>query len=112
MFGGFANATHTSAPSFRDDWTWNGSSWVESRAPYGPSERWAAGYVWDPRGRRMLMGAGFGRDQVYGARQLEDTWSFDGTVWTRERLATPQGQLLSDGARLVVFSSGALSVLE
>jgi hypothetical protein len=112
MFGGVADTAVSLAFNFRDDWTWDGQSWTESPAPYGPSARWSAGYIWDPVGHRMLMGGGQRGVYVSNPTTLGDTWSYDGRVWAAERLLTPPGKMVSDGSRLYVFSEGVLSRLE
>ena len=64
----------------RDTWTWNGSVWTKILIPAAqkPSARTSFAMAFDQsRGRIVLFG---GKDIKAGI--VNDTWEFDGSVWT------------------------------
>lgn len=81
-----------------ETWTWDGRVWSK-QAPPGPSPpaRTGAAMAYDePTGKLVLFGGtGAGRNA------LNDTWTWDGTMWTQENPQTsPPGGALIDGERL------------
>ena len=64
----------------RDTWTWDGKVWTKIKIPAAqkPSARTSFAMAFDQdRGRIVLFG---GKDIKTGI--VNDTWEFDGTVWT------------------------------
>jgi hypothetical protein len=79
LFGGAVPAL---ARYFRDTWTWDGATWTLLRPPAAPPARQSMGFVYDSAGREVVLFGGLG--VVNGTIQyLSDTWTWDGTDWTR-----------------------------
>jgi len=70
----------------RDTWTWDGVVWTKVKIPPAqkPSARSSFSMAFDEaRGKTVLFG---GYDVTKGL--VDDTWEFDGVVWTQVRSAT------------------------
>ncbi len=102
LFGG---ASGPGAPA--DTWTWDGTTWTQRFPATSPGARWASAMAYDAgRGEAVLYG---GYDLNSGAH-LDDTWSWNGTTWTRHvTLTSPPGRYVvsmaydADRAETVLF---------
>ena len=63
-----------------ETWTWNGTAWTQKTPATKPPGRFLAGSGYDRVNGRVVMFSGF--DGGLGAA-LGDTWTWDGTTWTR-----------------------------
>lgn len=82
LFGGV-----TDGRTLNDTWEWDGIAWKRV-ATTGPAPRALHGLAYDPvRGRTVL----FGGQTVLAPDQpsLDDTWEWDGAVWTRIEASPP-----------------------
>lgn len=72
LFGGWS-------PLKGDTWEWDGDGWTQI-AVAGPSPRLDAKMAWDPaRGEIVLHG---GNTSTVCSNPLQDTWSWNGEIWT------------------------------
>ena len=103
MFGGRVRETCTS-PQFaqscpsNDLYAWDGAVWTalcdaSPCADAAPPPRSSAGLVYDPVSRQLILHGGCARTgralEVGCVERLNDTWSFDGNVWTELVSAPP-----------------------
>jgi hypothetical protein len=82
LFGGVAAGT-----TLNDTWEWDGNTWTRV-ATTGPAPRALHGMAYDlVRGRTVL----FGGQSVLApdAPSLDDTWEWNGAVWTRVEVSPP-----------------------
>lgn len=78
MFGGIGVGNET--------WTWDGLTW-RLAATTGPVSRYDSAMAYDSkRGVVVLFG---GRTQSGFNNQLQDTWEWDGTLWTQRKINGP-----------------------
>ena len=69
-------------------WEWDGTSWLRLTPASGPAQRSDWGLAFDPvRGRTVLFG---GRLEVTN-RPTDDTWEWDGVLWTQLSPTTRPG---------------------
>jgi hypothetical protein len=104
LFGGF-----NSYSAFGDTWIWDGSTWERRQPPTAPSKRSDAASTYDLRRREVVLFGGFGQldmnrrgsvstgsDPDGSWSALGDTWTWDGTMWTRkEPPVSPSARYLS-----------------
>ncbi|MGH3272540.1 MAG: hypothetical protein ACRDN1_26250 [Trebonia sp.] len=66
-----------------DTWSWNGTTWTRLSPPTSPSARLDASIAYDAATRTVLLFGGEGKlhEGAYGS--LSDTWSWNGTTWTK-----------------------------
>ena len=78
LFGG----QNASSVRFADTWSWDGTDWTQLAPTASPSPRFGSALAYDPVSRVVLL---FGGNEASGAfgRWVNETWSFDGTTWTR-----------------------------
>jgi hypothetical protein len=69
----------------RQTWTWDGTTWTRQHPAAHPSARSDAAMAYDAATGNVVLFGGIGgrTDQL-----LSDTWTWDGTTWTREHPAT------------------------
>jgi hypothetical protein len=70
---------------FDETWLWTGSNWVQQPATTGPTGRVGAAVSYDSaRGVLVLFG---GSGQALGGLSgyADETWTWDGSAWRRER---------------------------
>jgi len=81
LFGGRAQGNQYP----HDTWEWDGNDWIQVDA--STPNNWARFTAFDPVRSRVVS---FGGVVVSGstATSIDDTWLWDGTIWTQE--ATPQ----------------------
>lgn len=80
LFGGVAPDGHLLA----DTWAWNGVGWTQLSSSNSPPARCGACMAYDPTHKRIVLFGGL----TYGERVgklLNDTWTWDGTRWTRQQ---------------------------
>jgi hypothetical protein len=75
LFGGSHGTTR-----FGDTWTWDGASWTRQVPPSSPPARSGMGMAYDAAIRRIVLFGGCCRQ---GGSLFNDTWTWDGTTWTR-----------------------------
>jgi hypothetical protein len=126
LFGGYDGGT-----SFGDTWTWDGTSWTEEQDT-GPPARSGHGLDYDSGRDRLVLFGGvsvstkvttvtvrdsglsgaFGgthteQQSVMQSQFLNDTWEYDGAVWTRVGDTGPAPRsgcgLVYDGKTLLLF---------
>lgn len=100
-------------PSFSDflneTWTWNGTAWTNTSATLvnsnGPLPgRTQMTMAYDGTNVTLFGGAGAGSGQIF-----EDTWSWNGTVWSKKSPATiPFGRF---GAKAAYLASDGYMVM-
>ena len=85
LFGGAAGAEPTAA-TVADTWTWNGTTWTEQFPATSPPAREGASMADDPATGNVVL---FGGNGAWGGiAYLADTWTWDGTTWTKQFPAT------------------------
>ena len=107
LFGG---GDQTMGTEYDDTWEWNGS-WKQLSPVASPPRRVGGAMTYDPvRGLIVLFGGS--ANPTVESGDLQDVWSWDGTVWTRvATLNTPSPRALiamaydALGESLVVFGS-------
>jgi len=84
LFGGYDGSY------LNDTWTWNGSNWVQVHPATSPSPRDGAALVLNSASLAdVLLYGGFSAS----TGRLADTWSWDGTTWTRLFPAASPGRV-------------------
>jgi hypothetical protein len=80
LFGGAGSHHHHGL--FDDTWTWNGSTWTKHATATHPSARNSASMAYDAATGNIVLfgGGGFGS----GPDPLGDTWTWDGSTWTKQ----------------------------
>jgi Kelch motif len=72
----------TGGTSEDDTWIWNGLAWHEARPATNPPPRTDAAIAYDPLIGRIVMFGGW--NPVSGEQSMyDDTWTWDGTNWTK-----------------------------
>lgn len=107
FFGGF-----TPYVWFGDTWVWR-NGWSHLAPAASPSARQGPGLVYDAAAGNVVL---FGGKDSAGT-SLNDTWTWDGTTWTRQspRTSPPgrdfdtQGMVYDAATRTVVFFGGTNS---
>jgi hypothetical protein len=87
LFGG--RASFETAGVLGDTWTWDGHAWAERKVS-GPSRRSGAA-MGTLNGEAMLFG-GEGDDTQANFGNQGDTWIWDGTQWTEQKVPGPQAR--------------------
>ena len=105
LFGGLA----TGATIYGDTWTWDGRQWTQRKPATQPPARYGASMVYDAARKVVLLFGGWDDQQI--AHGLQDTWTWDGANWSRERPVTsplPRGfaAMAYDSRRRVVVMFG------
>jgi hypothetical protein len=72
--------------TYRDTWTWDGSTWTQQAPATRPPARSLATMAYDPAtGTIVLFG---GVNYIHGTHLLRDTWTWNGSTWTKQAPAT------------------------
>jgi hypothetical protein len=66
---------------FSDTWTWNGATWTQQFPPSSPPARVDASMAYDAARRQVVL---FGGYDLAAGRVSSDTWTWDGTTWTKQ----------------------------
>lgn len=79
LFGGHSDRY----PYLGDTWIWNGTTWTKLSPSTSPLARSDAPVAYDAATRTVLLfgGEGMISEGEYGG--LSDTWSWNGTTWTK-----------------------------
>jgi hypothetical protein len=80
LFGGRRPGT-----VFGDTWTRTGSTWTQQHPAVSPSARTGAAMAYDPASQQLLL---FGGGATTGTGFSNQTWTWNGTTWTRLHPAT------------------------
>jgi hypothetical protein len=110
LFGGFDSSFNL----LNDTWIWNGLTWTEQHSASAPSARYSAALADDPEnGMVVLFGGSDGSASIEG--DLGDTWTWDGTMWTRRMVTIApvpsfSGNMAYDAARQTVLLFGGASL--
>jgi hypothetical protein len=72
----------TGATPEDDTWIWDGVAWHEVRPATNPPPRTDAAIAYDPAIGRIVMFGGWNPDSS-GQPMYDDTWTWDGTNWTK-----------------------------
>lgn len=75
MFGGFV----ASGQDSNDTWEWDGNDWSQVPVASPPLPRGAHRMVYDASREQVVMFGGFSTPAF---ATVNDTWQFDGTIWT------------------------------
>jgi hypothetical protein len=85
LFGGYDGAG-----DLRDTWTWNGTDWHSKHPAIRPSARDGMGMTYDAARGEVVLTGGY---SIAGGAHVRDTWTWDGTTWTKQHpLASPSGR--------------------
>ena len=85
LFGGEAPTGAHAGTLLADTWVWNGSTWIEQHPANAPSPRSGAALVYDAATRQLVL---FGGRGTGPGGLLDDTWTWNGSTWTQQHLAT------------------------
>lgn len=109
MFGGVFFQRGMMTPQWpTGTWEWDGAGWHASDAS-GPAGRARTAMVYDEARRHVLMYGGIGERPAEGQPQpfFDDTWAYDGSVWTLVDTAGPGARY----AHAMAYDAGAGVVL-
>jgi hypothetical protein len=81
LFGGYNGHGHVLA----DTWTWNGTTWTKQALAVHPPAQDGAAMAYDAATGTVVL---FGRPGPHGNERFGDTWTWDGTTWTKQHPAT------------------------
>ena len=84
LFGG--EGTGAQSLPLADTWTWDGTNWTQQHPATSPSARLNMSMAYDATTRTVVLFGG--DDQKAPVPTLADTWTWDGTTWTRQSPAT------------------------
>ena len=76
MFGG----NRADGLILNETWTWNGTDWTKKAPAASPEVRKWSKMVWDTQNNRVLL---FGGYNPNGNLIYKDTWTWNGTTWTK-----------------------------
>ena len=82
LFGGFGGSGL--GRDFADTWTWNGTTWTRQHPAASPPARYGAAMAYDPATATVVL---FGGGGTTSGSDTADTWTWDGTTWTRQHPA-------------------------
>ncbi len=104
LFGGYGG----SGTALADTWTWDGRTWTELRPASSPPSRYSASMVGGPKGGGKRANLVLFGGVNPGGVALRDTWTLDGTTWTRQADSGPPARFLASMAvvaekRVVLF---------
>jgi hypothetical protein len=63
-----------------DTWEWDGTTWSQLSLSGGPETRSGGAMAYDPASRQLVL---FGGEDNQTQKLVGDTWTFDGSAWTR-----------------------------
>jgi hypothetical protein len=107
LFGGSGDG-----PALNDTWTWDGTTWTLQRPPQSPPARDGLGMAYDTTTQKVVV---FGGCTRFCVQFLGDTWTWDGTNWTKEYPASSppsehqMGMTYDDARSRVVLFGGSNS---
>lgn len=108
IFGGIHSLT---GKDLAETWTWDGQIWTRHTPSISPAARRDAALAYDPSTQQVLLFGGFNQEQN---KTYNDTWSWDGRVWTeRQPMQSPSPRyavgIVGDLARREVLLYGGTS---
>ncbi len=72
-----------------DTWEWDGATWNRRTTPTAPTPREKVGLAYDSKRKRTVLFGGVATSGgITGPVPLDDTWEWDGTVWTQIQTAS------------------------
>lgn len=78
LFGGY-NGNYSN-----ETWTWDGQTWTKLNPAQSPSARYYAAMAYDPSTGELVLAGG--RYSSAGVTTIHnDTWTWDGTTWTKRQ---------------------------
>jgi hypothetical protein len=80
LFGGYSNAP------LDDTWEWDGVTWQARSATVRPTVRYSTSMAFDPARARTVL---FGGIASSSSVSVDDTWEWNGQVWSQVVSATP-----------------------
>jgi hypothetical protein len=83
LFGG----VDVDGTPYADTWSWDGATWHELYPATSPPPRRDAAIAYDDELHALIMFGGW-NPVVGGAAKLNDTWTWNGSTWTRLNPAT------------------------
>jgi hypothetical protein len=94
-----------------DTWTWDGSTWTKQAPAISPFARASASMAYYAADGTMVL---FGGASQHGDARLNATWTWDGTAWTKQALAThpltrTEASMAYDAATRTVVLFGGVS---
>ena len=109
LFGGSACDDAGCRP-VAETWTWDGTNWTEEKPPQSPPPLHAASMAYDGTSERVVL---FGGCLVAACPSPTQTWTWDGTTWTRHLGATAPSprhgaSMAFDAARGVTLLFGGI----
>ena len=66
-----------------DTWTWDGTAWTAKNPPHSPSPRQQEAMAYDSARHVVVLFGGATTDSTGRDVQLNDTWTWNGSDWTR-----------------------------
>lgn len=85
----FSGGDPSSYPTnWQETWTWDGSDWTQLAPATQPSARDLSNMAWCPNQNRVVL---FGGRLGAGGFYNDETWTWDGTIWTQESPGTVPG---------------------
>ena len=81
LFGG----ERPDGANFRDTWTWNGTTWTQQHQATSPRARQGTAMAYDAVTGAVVLFGGF--NSRTSPNYLGDTWTWDGTTWTKQQPA-------------------------
>jgi hypothetical protein len=103
LFGGDRTGRH-----FNDTWTWNGTTWTQQHPATSPPVLTSASMAYDAATGTAVLFGGFG-GSARPRRVRNQTWTWDGTTWTRQHpAASPSAR---DAASMVYDAATGTVVL-
>lgn len=82
LFGGIEGGA---GAWLNDTWTWDGTAWTQQVPAASPKARLWASMAYDAATRTVVL---FGGDHHAVGDPFNDTWTWHGTTWVRQRPAT------------------------
>lgn len=103
LFGG-----RVAGQRMADTWEWDGNNWTQITTSSAPFPRFWHTMAFDPQVGHIVV---FGGDHIepFGLGPTNDTWEFDGTMWTQDWTSTSpavrsgQNMALDAKGRIVLF---------
>jgi hypothetical protein len=78
-------------PTDAATWEFDGGDWTQVNTLISPPGRWAHAMAYDSYRQRIVLFGGFGPSLDAGS-QLDDTWEYDGSLWTQVSTPNLPGQ--------------------
>jgi uncharacterized protein (TIGR03437 family) len=106
LFGG-QGINGPGQPIYNDTWTWDGSTWAQKSPATSPTARSFDAMTYDSVRSQVVLFGGFALPS--GDGDVNDTWVWDGTTWTK--LSPQTSPPVSDGSQMVFDSALGQAIL-